>query len=538
MLAGRAEPRRGRARRAARDGRADRERRQEPLATATRDSVGYFQIRPSTNFVPAGLRRPAADQGLRRLVGRAPGRAGRVGAREDQADTPAARATPTSPTRPRSAPGRRTIERSAYPERYAHALRPGARARSSAALAGARSSRELQGVLDDRREASSASSEVGRPTPARASASTRSAPAPTTRPGARASSPGRSSESGHSMPAGNWAAVANWVGAAQAGTAGLEIVSRGRCARPGDLVAYDWGFGTDFGSDGHIGLLASDVDGRRLRGDRGQLPGRRHRTPSRSDRTMRTSSSSASPRVTLDFFELTVDYGAEELTRARAAARRPTTLPGSPRPTRRRCTPDTRRAVHAAAWRGLVARRALVLEPGPPRVVRGRRAAREPARAADRARARRSRWTAGSRTASPLDDTTCARTPRSSRRRSRACSTATRCSPRDGRRRPPAARRRDPEDRPPRAVSRSTPPARRSPGARDDTSPPLLYAATSRRPGRACKRRARLGGRGRARPVARTGPGSAGGPPRAAVTLDPDSADAGARCATELLSPR
>ena len=58
------------------------------------------------------------------------------------------------------------------------------------------------------------------------------------------------------MPAGNWAAVANWVGAAQAGTAGLEIVSAAD-ARPGDLVAYDWGFGSDFGADGHIGLLAS-----------------------------------------------------------------------------------------------------------------------------------------------------------------------------------------------------------------------------------------------------------------------------------------
>ena len=62
------------------------------------------------------------------------------------------------------------------------------------------------------------------------------------------------------MPAGNWAAVANYVSAAQAGTAGLEIVSAAD-ARPGDLVAYDWGHGGDFGANGHIGLLASNVEG-------------------------------------------------------------------------------------------------------------------------------------------------------------------------------------------------------------------------------------------------------------------------------------
>ena len=40
----------------------------------------------------------------------------------------------------------------------------------------------------------------------------------------------------------------------------MELVSAAD-ARPGDLVAYDWGHGSDFGSDGHIGLLASDVTG-------------------------------------------------------------------------------------------------------------------------------------------------------------------------------------------------------------------------------------------------------------------------------------
>lgn len=63
---------------------------------------------------------------------------------------------------------------------------------------------------------------------------------------------------GHKMPQGNWAAVANWVNAARQGTSGLEIIESGD-ARPGDIVAYDWGFGDDFGSDGHIGLVASRV---------------------------------------------------------------------------------------------------------------------------------------------------------------------------------------------------------------------------------------------------------------------------------------
>jgi soluble lytic murein transglycosylase-like protein len=67
-------------------------------------------------------------------------------------------------------------------------------------------------------------------------------------------------EAGHKMPAGNWAAVANWVGAARQHTAGLEII-KPEDARPGDIVAYDWGFGDDFGSDGHIGLVASKVTG-------------------------------------------------------------------------------------------------------------------------------------------------------------------------------------------------------------------------------------------------------------------------------------
>src|SRR6185436_20438199 len=40
----------------------------------------------------------------------------------------------------------------------------------------------------------------------------------------------------------------------------LQIVSADQ-ARPGDIVAYDWGHQDDFGSDGHIGFLASNVEG-------------------------------------------------------------------------------------------------------------------------------------------------------------------------------------------------------------------------------------------------------------------------------------
>ncbi|HWK26211.1 MAG TPA: C40 family peptidase, partial [Solirubrobacter sp.] len=65
-------------------------------------------------------------------------------------------------------------------------------------------------------------------------------------------------QAGHKMPGGGWAAVSTWVHNAQQGANGLKIVSP-EDARPGDIVAYDWGGQDDFGSDGHIGFLASDV---------------------------------------------------------------------------------------------------------------------------------------------------------------------------------------------------------------------------------------------------------------------------------------
>src|SRR5829696_7173832 len=67
-------------------------------------------------------------------------------------------------------------------------------------------------------------------------------------------------QSGHKMEGSGWAAVQTWVRAAEAGTNDLKVVSADE-ARPGDIVTYDWGGQEDFGSDGHIGFLASNVEG-------------------------------------------------------------------------------------------------------------------------------------------------------------------------------------------------------------------------------------------------------------------------------------
>ncbi|MDA0185773.1 NlpC/P60 family protein, partial [Solirubrobacter phytolaccae] len=65
-------------------------------------------------------------------------------------------------------------------------------------------------------------------------------------------------QTGHKMPGGGWAAVQTWVRNAEQGANGLQIVSAAD-ARPGDIVAYDWGGQSDFGADGHIGFLDSTV---------------------------------------------------------------------------------------------------------------------------------------------------------------------------------------------------------------------------------------------------------------------------------------
>ncbi|HEX6021407.1 MAG TPA: CHAP domain-containing protein, partial [Solirubrobacter sp.] len=66
-------------------------------------------------------------------------------------------------------------------------------------------------------------------------------------------------KAGHKMPGGGWAAVQTWVRNAEQGKNGLQIVTADQ-ARPGDIVAYDWGGQEDFGSDGHIGFVASNVE--------------------------------------------------------------------------------------------------------------------------------------------------------------------------------------------------------------------------------------------------------------------------------------
>ena len=60
------------------------------------------------------------------------------------------------------------------------------------------------------------------------------------------------------MDGGGWAGVATWVRNAEQGANGLKLVSA-EDARPGDIVAYDWGGQNDFGADGHIGFLDSTV---------------------------------------------------------------------------------------------------------------------------------------------------------------------------------------------------------------------------------------------------------------------------------------
>ena len=65
-------------------------------------------------------------------------------------------------------------------------------------------------------------------------------------------------QTGHEMPGTGWAAVATWVNAAQNHQHGLQLVDAAH-ARPGDIVAYDWGGDSNFATDGHIGFLDSKV---------------------------------------------------------------------------------------------------------------------------------------------------------------------------------------------------------------------------------------------------------------------------------------
>src|SRR3954451_3859754 len=67
-------------------------------------------------------------------------------------------------------------------------------------------------------------------------------------------------QAGRKMPGAGWAGVQTWVRNAEQGANGLQLVSADQ-ARPGDIVAYDWGGQNDFGADGHIGFLDSNVRG-------------------------------------------------------------------------------------------------------------------------------------------------------------------------------------------------------------------------------------------------------------------------------------
>ncbi len=100
-------------------------------------------------------------------------------------------------------------------------------------------------------------------------------------------------QAGHKMDGGGWAAVATWVRNAEQGGNGLKLVSAEE-ARPGDIVAYDWGGETDFGADGHIGFLDSERQGRRVHRPGGQQRRRGQLTSRVVSVTARTSSSSAS----------------------------------------------------------------------------------------------------------------------------------------------------------------------------------------------------------------------------------------------------
>ena len=67
----------------------------------------------------------------------------------------------------------------------------------------------------------------------------------------------------------------------------------------------------------------------------------------------------------MDVLGITLDYGAEELSALNRLIGGGD-APGLDAPDPAPMSAETRRAVHAAAWRGLVARKALLIEPGPP----------------------------------------------------------------------------------------------------------------------------------------------------------------------------
>ena len=347
------------------------------LAYGDRDSVGYFQIRPSTNFAPAGFGIPpetkvSGDWWVEHPDAQA------AWAREKIEATAGGARDADSPTRPRSARGRRRS--SGPPTRTAtRSTTPGARARQ-----GLRRPQEPRGRKSVLKIAAKelGVQETGT-TRARASPSTRSAPAPTTRPGARASSRGRSSSPAIRCP--------RATGRRSPTTSAPRRPAR-RAWRssapptPAPAISCKKSHGSDFGSDrphrpARRQTCATVAFSRRSRATtRTRSPTRRAPSNDANIVFIRVASS-------VEVFELTVDYGAEELSalgRLLGAGDAPGLDRARPRADVRRHPP--RRARRRVARPGRPPRARDRARPAA--VVRGHRAAREPARAADRARAR------------------------------------------------------------------------------------------------------------------------------------------------------
>jgi hypothetical protein len=99
--------------------------------------------------------------------------------------------------------------------------------------------------------------------------------------------------SGKRLPGSGWAGVATWVRSAHARRNGLSVIPASE-AKPGDLVAYDWDGGSDFGVQAHIGVLESRVRHGAFKTVEGNTNGG---TSARRDRTTHTARNTVFIRV-------------------------------------------------------------------------------------------------------------------------------------------------------------------------------------------------------------------------------------------------
>ena len=185
-----------------------------PSNTAAATSSGWTRPTACSPSTPAPPPRPRRPRWIRPRVGRA-------GFHRQHGTPPPARSPPPPRPRPAAARSARRRCRSPSPRR--------------------------------------ACTRSARPTPAPRSTNTSPPPAcPPATHGARPSSPGHSSTPATRCPA----------AAGPPSRPGSTTPSNTRTGcrssaptrrRPGDIVAYDWGGGTDFSGDGHIGFLASNV---------------------------------------------------------------------------------------------------------------------------------------------------------------------------------------------------------------------------------------------------------------------------------------